>query len=406
MFHHNSDSMTSSFRKIGFSEKVWRCLERADRNQTSLHHEDRIAILRLLDQARKQVEIASDEVILPLLDKNPRIIQAVKGKEVADGGLLAILPLNDDGLEALASAAFDGRNPNIDWICEDQEQPSALYIWLVFMPGTFGQSLAAIANAIDPMALAPCPMFSRATNAHADRLHQVAGFKSARDYYPDCADDLQVVFPEVRLTQPPKPQNEIRLARTIDDIMRVFSVRSATYLAEQFCSFEEEFDGNDFCSTHFLGLADGDAAGCVRLRFFEGFAKLERLAVRAEYRQSRLAYQLVREALHHCQKKGYRRILGHSRLDLVRFWRTFGFRQNEARPIFSFAGIKYAEIILDLDPLGEEIRIDAAPMIILRPEGAWDRPGPFERAPQTLDPRRQKLIEERTRTVQKQRIAA
>ena len=217
---------------------------------------------------------------------------------------------------------------------------------------------------------------------------------------------MRVALPERALEVPRRPVLDVRIARSVEDIFQVFSVRSATYIAEQFCLYGEEFDGNDFCSTQFLGTVDGDAAGCLRLRFFDGFAKLERLAVRAEYRQSRLAYQLVRAAITHCQKKGYRKVLGHSRLDLVRFWRVFGFKPIESRPGFSFANVKYTEILLDLDADPTAVTIDADPMVVIRPEGAWDRPGPFDLSASALDPRRKQLLAERTRTIRRQDIVA
>src|ERR1700730_10493326 len=38
---------------------------------------------------------------------------------------------------------------------------------------------------------------------------------------------------------------EVRIARSFDDLLMVYSVRSAVYIAEQECPFAEEFDGND-----------------------------------------------------------------------------------------------------------------------------------------------------------------
>src|SRR5207244_3307277 len=78
-------------------------------------------------------------------------------------------------------------------------------------------------------------------------------------------------------------QLSVRVARTVEDLLKCFSVRAATYMAEQACPFDEEFDGNDFCATHFIGEIAGEPAGCLRVRHFAGFVKIERLAVRQEY---------------------------------------------------------------------------------------------------------------------------
>jgi predicted GNAT family N-acyltransferase len=407
MFEGQREAQLSGFRKIAFSEKVWRCLKRADRQSYQIIQTDRETIFEQLNVIRRTLNIATNDVVARLLDRNPHIIQLAKPSASSQQpSLLAILPLNESGLAAIAEGHFSGTSPDPEWICRRHEKASAIYVWLVHMPGSFGRLLSAIAAAIDPMVTDPCPMFSKSVSGHSDRLHDGAGFLPASSFYPKAASDLLVVFPQKSLTKAPKQKLEVRIARTIEDIFQVFSVRSATYIAEQFCLYSEEFDGNDFCATQFVGTVDGDPAGCVRLRFFNGFAKLERLAVRAEYRNSRLAYQLVRAALEHCRLKGYTKVLGHSRLDLVRFWRVFGFQPIENRAPFAFANVQYVEILLNQTPDETAVEMDAAPLVIIRPEGAWDKPGPFDLSKSATDPRRRRLINEKTRTLKRQNILA
>jgi predicted GNAT family N-acyltransferase len=406
MLQDNSTNWNAGFRRIAFSPKVLRCLDRATRHHGALEKADWASVKPLIDTARHTMEIASDKVIMALSNWNPAVLQISRAADGIADGLLAVLPLNTEGAAALVKGALDGMSPNPNWVCRDGEQPEVIYIWLVFMPGTFGRQLGAIAGALESMLETDCPMFSRATTVHAERLHASAGFRPASDFYPGCKPGLQVVFPERRSLATTPVKSEIDVARTIEDVFQVFSVRSATYIAEQFCLYSEEFDGNDFCSTHLLGRIGGDAAGCIRLRFFDGFAKLERLAVRAEYRNTRLAYQLVRAALEHCRMKGYRKVYGHSRLDLVRFWRVFGFKAIEGRETFAFANVKYTELLLDQAAHPNAITLDADPMVVIRPEGAWHRPGPFDTQPSVFDARRKQLLKSRTRTVAGQNIVA
>jgi hypothetical protein len=61
---------------------------------------------------------------------------------------------------------------------------------------------------------------------------------------------------------------------------------------------------------------------------------------------------------------------------------------------------------LDLPPLENAVSISMDPMHILRPEGAWDRPGPFEALPRADNALRLNLLHERTRTVRKTVITA
>jgi predicted GNAT family N-acyltransferase len=397
-----------TLRRLAFSPRIRRCLDRVEQRDFVLHRVARDQSPQILEPARRLLKLASDATVDTLLARNPDLIHVAEARDgnSVKQGIIALLPLNADGVQAVTDGRFSGLSPDPAWISAPGDPVGAIYIWLVHMPNAFGRLLGAMATAVESLTNAPVPIFSRAVNPGSVRVHRTAGLLRARSFFPACAEDLHVVFPEKDLARPKKPVLSVEIARTIEDIFQVFAVRSATYIAEQFCLYSEEFDGNDFCSTHFVGKVDGDAAGCVRLRFFDGFAKLERLAVRAEYRNSRLAYKLVRAALEHCRLKGYRRIYGHSRLDLIRFWRVFGFRPIEHRPEFSFANVRYREILLEQPAHPDAIDPNVDPKVIIRPEGAWDRPGPFDQPPTPDNALRQKLISQRTRTVARAQVVA
>src|ERR1700739_1083626 len=98
----------------------------------------------------------------------------------------------------------------------------------------------------------------------------------------------------IPLAKPDSRAITIRIARDPSDLMLVTAIRSAVYMAEQDCPYDEEFDGNDFAATHLIGYVGSEPAGCLRIRHFADFAKIERLAVRHEFRSTRLAFKLVR----------------------------------------------------------------------------------------------------------------
>ena len=109
--------------------------------------------------------------------------------------------------------------------------------------------------------------------------------------------------------------------------MRVVSVRSATFVAEQDCPYEEEFDGNDFSASHLLAYVGKEPVGCLRIRYFAGFAKLERLAVRHEFRSRHIGTRLMKAGVEFCRAKGYRRIYGRAQKDLLNYYFNMGWRQ-------------------------------------------------------------------------------
>ncbi|MGH6838722.1 MAG: GNAT family N-acetyltransferase [Methylocella sp.] len=171
---------------------------------------------------------------------------------------------------------------------------------------------------------------------------------------------------------------EVRVARSFDDLLMVYAVRSAVYIAEQECPFAEEFDGNDHCATHFIGFIEGEPVGCLRARFFADFCKLERLAVRKKYRGSGAAFDLVLAGIEHARRKGFVRLYGHSQEGLDAFWARFGAKPLPDREKFMFSGYRYTEMAVELDPHDAPIMAGSDPMMILRPEGDWDRPGVLE----------------------------
>jgi predicted GNAT family N-acyltransferase len=167
----------------------------------------------------------------------------------------------------------------------------------------------------------------------------------------------------------------IRLARDLNDLMLVTAIRSAVYMAEQDCPIEEEFDGNDMVAAHFIGFVGSEPAGCLRVRFFGEFAKVERLAVRHQFRRSRLSFKLVQASFDYVKRKGFKKIYGHAQDRLVNFWAHFGGKPLGHNRKITFSDFSYTEMVLDLEPGADAITLDSDPYVIIRPEGEWDKPG-------------------------------
>ena len=179
----------------------------------------------------------------------------------------------------------------------------------------------------------------------------------------------------VAMTKPGSRAITVRIARDPNDLMLVTAIRSAVYLAEQDCPIEEEFDGNDLVAAHFIGFVGNEPAGCLRVRFFGEFAKVERLAVRHQYRRSRLSFKLVQASVEYVRRKGFKRIYGQAQDRLVDFWAHFGAKPLGHNRKLTFSDFSYTEMVLDLEPADDVITLDSDPYMIIRPEGDWDRPG-------------------------------
>ena len=175
---------------------------------------------------------------------------------------------------------------------------------------------------------------------------------------------------------------QVSVARTFNDLAQVMAIRALVYMGEQVCPFDEEFDGNDFAgATHLLLRLHDEPIGVVRLRWFCDFAKLERLAIRKEYRGGPGLMMLARAAFDLAERKGYRRLMGHAQSRLTPFWkRYFGGWERPERPGFSFSDYDYVEMEFALNPPRDAVSIDSDPFVLLRPEGEWDRPGVLDRS--------------------------
>jgi len=172
----------------------------------------------------------------------------------------------------------------------------------------------------------------------------------------------------------------VQVARTLDDLAKVQTVRALVYMGDQACPYDEEFDGNDLCgATHLLLSWCGEPVGVVRLRWFGEFAKLERLALRKEHRGGPGLLILCNAAFDLAARKGYRKLMGHAQVRGEAFWkRYFKGRVRPGRPRFGFSQYRYVEIEFDLSPHPKAVGLGSPAMVLLRPEGAWDAPGVLE----------------------------
>lgn len=358
---------------------------------------DELTLLALFERARAQLSLASEEAIRRMLAKNPEVVQVIRKAAGAEPcGVFAFLPLNDYGLACIVQGSFEGTAPDPAMICRPGETPAALYEWLFFGPGLYFRSLPAIGAIYDRLVPDGCMLFSKGTTKDSEAILAKMGFVDARSLYPRAPLGMVALLPQrVMGAASPfstKRKIDVRQVRDFEGLAHVFSIRSATYLAEQFPLYAEEFDGNDFCATHFVGYVDGDPAGAVRLRYFADFVKCERLAVKMEYRKSRLAFMLVKSAIEHMRQKGFTRAYGHASDEIAPFWRLMGAKPLEDRPAFHFANIEYREMVAEFDPDPLAIRLGAPPMVTIRPEGAWDEPAPLDWSKVSSDPVREDLM--------------
>lgn len=80
-------------------------------------------------------------------------------------------------------------------------------------------------------------------------------------------------------------------------LLLAFAIRKEVFVEEQQVPQDEEYDQYEPTSRHFLALVDGFPAGTARWRYTEKGIKLERFAVRKEFRGKGVGKALVQAVL-------------------------------------------------------------------------------------------------------------
>ena len=172
-----------------------------------------------------------------------------------------------------------------------------------------------------------------------------------------------------------------RVVRSQNDFLRAMAVRAACFDDSERLPYDRLFDGNDLCATHIIVFADEEPVGTVRIRWFNGFAKLERTGVRAQFRASP-ALRLLAEYTHrHIAMKGYPVAITHAEQKYATLWRrSLGYRVNRNKPAFRVAGhdADYVELVKELPKLNTAIDANSDVRVLGRIEGEWDAPSPLE----------------------------
>ena len=359
-------------------------------------------ITPLLKSANDQIGgLTSEERVLEIYRHNPESIFVLRRNAIQNGnntadakGFLAQLPLNEKGHSALFSGELDTANPALEYICQQHEIPSAIYSWCIFVtPRTAGGISLVFERFSSPKNIS-APIYCRAANENARNFFLSIGFCFNATYegvtVPDLMEYHRGGEDEATVCDTPtydsfnslSPTDNtaigVSVVHNISELMQVTAIRAATYMAEQDCPYEEEFDGNDFSCTHLLGHVGESPAGCLRIRFFSSFAKIERLAVVKNARKTRLSNELIKAAIELCRKKGYRNIYGQSDERVVPLWKRYGFQPRTEKGTFSFSGLHLVEGDLTLNAANDVITQGTDPMVLNRPEGQWHKPGVLE----------------------------
>ena len=134
-----------------------------------------------------------------------------------------------------------------------------------------------------------------------------------------------------------------RIAESFDDLVKAAVVRGIVFLGEQHTSYVIEKDEHEPTAVHILGEIDGEPVAAGRIRFLGEFAKLERLAVRKEWRGRGIGSRLIEFMMQAARDRGAGKFKLHAQLTTKGFYARHGFQAMG--DVFMETGIEHCLMV-------------------------------------------------------------
>ncbi len=352
-----------------------------------------------LVHARLDARVASIESVRAVLRRNADSVWGIyrAGEENLPDceilGFYSMLLFNEDGAARLRAGMLDATAPEPVHLVRTGERPTIVYFWAIVAEGLTMVAGPMIARSMGKL-YAGVPIYTTAGTPAGLKKILKSGYRPVIDGRAGIGDLFMLDrYPDdqkfARPASAPRPISRRRtadryrivVASTPDEMEKAMRIRAAVYMIEQRCPYDEEFDGNDYSGSTLLGYVDGEPAATMRIRYFAGFVKFERLTVLPRFRNTTaINREIVLAAINLCARKGYTAGYGHAQLHAMKFWSRFGFRPVATNRKLVFSDHEYVEMEGEFPPHADPITTRSDPYLILRPEGRWDESGILERS--------------------------
>ena len=138
---------------------------------------------------------------------------------------------------------------------------------------------------------------------------------------------------------------QLKIVTSLDDLIKVFIVRGIVFMEEQGVGYAIEIDAEEHSALHILGELGGEPIASARLRFQGEYAKIERLAVRKQWRGKGYGNQLLDFAITTARHQGLQKFKLHAQTAAQAFYTKHGF--EAAGDMFLEADIEHRLMIKD-----------------------------------------------------------
>lgn len=140
----------------------------------------------------------------------------------------------------------------------------------------------------------------------------------------------------------------IRRVRAAQDLQQCMAIRYTVFVEGQQVPMNEEVDGKDTESEHYLLSINDDPIGVARVRYVDDFAKIERVAVLANYQGKGLGHLIMSFILNDLrQSTTYKKVKLSSQTYAIPFYEKLGFVVCSEE--YLDAGIPHKDMLLTID---------------------------------------------------------
>ena len=165
---------------------------------------------------------------------------------------------------------------------------------------------------------------------------------------------------------------EIKIVHDDEEYAQAMAVRREVFVREQGIPENKEFDGNDHGATHVLALCDGKPVGVMRIRYFNGFVKFERMCVLKNYRKSDISERIMQKGMEFAAQKGYDKVYGICKKELLNRWEKDGFAKIPGAEPTEQNGMILIPVYAQLPEVPNVLTMQTPAEVLNAREGEWD----------------------------------
>lgn len=134
-----------------------------------------------------------------------------------------------------------------------------------------------------------------------------------------------------------------------EDLKKAFHIRKEVFVEEQGVPLEDEFDEFDILngrSEHILVYYNEQPIGTGRVRWVDGFGKLERICILEPYRKFGLGKVIIKTLEEIAEEKGASKVKLHGQTQAEGFYKKLGYQTSSS--VFMEDGIPHILMIKEL----------------------------------------------------------